>query len=150
MSHTNNRPKRAVGVQFDPVKLEAGNRTELNSAIDRLSFSQSVVQFQSFLESDFWKNIPKTSSSHGVLYSNMEMVFGSRPKFIYDNGAVINGDSTLWESLSSSTKAFIATTDENRTPGFYRCGPVIVTYTGSTAVISLPPVTYVAYPPQTS
>jgi hypothetical protein len=43
-----------IRLRFDPVKANALNQKKELSTNERLKFSQSLVNYQMFLQSDFW------------------------------------------------------------------------------------------------
>lgn len=127
-----------IQTKIDPSKNLEASREALYNSVLIFSFNEKIVDFESFINSDFWINIPKNKSSHDLLYSKIEATFGDIKKFIYDAGKITNGDSNFFNSLSQKQKDLIKKIDDEKNQGFFKLNNIIITYTGSTSVIEQP------------
>src|SRR5579872_3718871 len=91
-----------IRARFDPAVANAVNQRNVSSSEERLKFSGELMNYQSFLQSDFWQNAVSVEGSDGLLFSFMEQNFGDRQKFIYEEGGGGSiGDLSFWGSLSA-------------------------------------------------
>jgi hypothetical protein len=136
-----NEPVRTSRIvsEFDPVKFQQAKKIQMLNKTAEFTFASELAEFQLFLSSAFWTEIPKTPLAHNLLFSNMEETFRGRRKFVYDDGRVTHGSQELWDSLSKRQKQFIVEIEESKTPGFFSYNNIVVTYTGSTVAIEQPP-----------